>query len=73
MYGTVDAIKHANAAHARYIPFPISTSMPTGTMFPGWPTMTVLMLCAFLTMTVQMTAPMSRNALPMIARAVAAR
>ena len=60
-------------AHARYSPLPIETVMPRGAGSEALPTMKPLIDSAFLMMTVQIVAPMSNIALPMIANAVDTR
>lgn len=52
------ADKQANAAQLRYIPFPYETSMPD--MMP-WASCIVLTLSTFLTIAVQMAAPIKMN------------
>jgi hypothetical protein len=54
MYGIIDAVKQANAAQLKYIPFPYDTSIPDVT---PWASCMVLTLSAFLTMEVHMAAP----------------
>lgn len=59
MYGIRDAAIHANAAQASKSPFPRETSIPRGTSVPlGNGTIHPLISCAFLMITVHMTAPM---------------
>lgn len=62
MYGMRDAAMHANAAHASNRPFPSVTLIPNGTSVPlGKGTIHPLMSCAFLMMTVHITAPISKS------------
>ena len=66
MYGITETTRQAQAAQARRIPFPTDTIIPNGA--GGVVCITAaLMLCAFFTMTVQITAPMRRKRLPITA------
>lgn len=73
IYGMMDAMRQANAAHARNIPLPTSTKIPSDTGADGCPTSIWLISSAFLTMIVQITTPMRSNKLPMIANMVDTR
>ena len=69
MYGATETIRQANAAQARKSPFPSDTTIPKGTGGEVGTTRWFI-LWAFFTMTVQITAPMSRKRLPRMAKNV---
>ena len=69
----MEASRVTKPAHARYTALPIETVMPRGAGSDALPTMNPLIDSAFLMMTVQMVAPMSNIALPIMANAVDTR
>lgn len=70
MYGTVAAAKQAKAAHARYIPLPYDTMIPDIMPPSSWEISQVLTPSHFLTIDVQMAAPMRMNSAAIIDEAV---
>lgn len=73
MYGKMEASRVTKAAHARYTALPIETVMPRGVGSEALPTMNPLIDSAFFMMTVQIVAPMSNIALPIMVNAVDTR